>query len=87
MPSLRLLGALLILVLVMAPPAFAQGLVDAFSVRGVEVDVTAANVQAAKDQAIADGQRQAFRQLLERLTQPADHARLPKADGVEYVRD
>jgi hypothetical protein len=81
------LCAFLLALLAFAPPTAAQALVDAFSVRGVEVDVTAANIQAAKDQAIADGQRQAFRILLERLTQPADHSRLPKADGVEYVRD
>lgn len=87
MTRFRFLAVLLLAVAALAPPAAAQALVDAFSVRGVEVDVTAANIQAAKDQAIADGQRQAFRTLLERLTQPADHARLPKADGVEYVRD
>lgn len=68
-------------------PAGAALAQDAFTVSGVEVDVTAANPQAAKDQALAEGQRQAFRLLLERLTQPADHARLPKADGTQYIRD
>lgn len=68
-------------------PAAAQAVGDAFTVRGIDVDVTAANTQTAKDQAIADGQNRAFRLLLERLTQPADHAHLPKADGTQYVRD
>lgn len=86
MPSLRLL-CVLGLLLSLAGQALAQGAADAFTVRGVEVDVSAASVQAAKDQAVAEGQRQAFRQLLERLTQPADHGRLPKADAQEYVRD
>ncbi len=91
MPSLRFVRAapLLVLwmVLVCSFPAHAQGVADAFTVRGVDVDVTAANPQAAKDQAISQGQREAFRVLLERLTAPADHARLPKVDGTQYVRD
>lgn len=92
MPSLRLPRSLVLLALfwlcIPLGAALAQGASgDAFTVRNVETDVTAATPQAAKDQAIADGQRQAFRQLLERLTQPADHARLPKVDGTQYVRD
>lgn len=91
MPSLRFFRAWLLSVLVLAvalvPQARAQAVGDAFTVRGIDVDVTAANPQAAKDQAIAEGQNRAFRLLLERLTQPADHARLPKADGTQYVRD
>lgn len=90
MPSLRFLPAvamLLALWAAYAPPAAAQNVGDAFTVRGVDVDVTAANPQAAKDQALAEGQNRAFRLLLERLTQPADHNRLPKADGTQYVRD
>lgn len=66
--------------------ARAQGALDVFTIRGVAVDVTAANGNAAKEQALADGQRQAFQQLLERLTAPADRAKLPKADGPDYVR-
>lgn len=99
MPSLRFLrprswwalraGLLLVLwmLLPVVAPANAQSVADAFTVRGVDVDVTAANPQTAKDQAIAEGQRQAFSLLLERLTAPADHARLPKVDGTQYVRD
>ncbi|MDA8231513.1 MAG: DUF2066 domain-containing protein [Magnetospirillum sp.] len=89
MPSRRLFAALLSLLLATAfgQAAAAQGVPDAFTVRGVEVDVTATSANDAKDQALADGQRQAFRQLLERLTDPADHARLPNADAENYVRD
>ncbi|HTH16354.1 MAG TPA: DUF2066 domain-containing protein [Magnetospirillum sp.] len=90
MPSLRFLPALAALLVLWAAsplPAAAQSAGDAFTVRGVDVDVTAGNPQAAKDQAIAEGQNRAFRLLLERLTQPADHNRLPKADGTQYVRD
>ena len=91
MPSLRFFRAWLLSVLALAvlaaQPAAAQGVGDAFTVRGIEVDVTAANPQAAKDQALAEGQNRGFRLLLERLTQPADLARLPKADGTQYVRD
>jgi hypothetical protein len=91
MPSLRFFRAVWLFsalaLAFAAQPAAAQGVGDAFTVRGIDVDVTAANPQAAKDQAIAEGQNRAFRMLLERLTQPGDHARLPKADGTQYVRD
>jgi len=75
------------MVLATLAPAHAQGVADAFTVRGIDVDVTAGNPQAAKDQAIAQAQRDGLRLLLERLTAPADHARLPKVDGTQYVRD
>ncbi|MGE5547061.1 MAG: DUF2066 domain-containing protein [Solirubrobacterales bacterium] len=92
MPGHYLLRRALVLVgmvtaILAAAPAWALGAADAFTVRGIEVDVTAGTAQAAKDQAILEGQRDAFRILLERLTAPADHARLPKADGAQYVRD
>ena len=91
MPSLRFLRAWLLSALALAvvavQPAAAQAVGDAFTVRGVDVDVSAANPQAAKDQALAEGQNRAFHQLLDRLIQPADQSRLPKADGTQYVRD
>lgn len=49
----------------------------AFAVSGVAVDVTAENAEAARTQALAEGQRRAFRRLLMRLTLAADHGRLP----------
>ena len=92
MPSLRLVHALALVVAVLtltrwAESSRAQVIFDPFTIEGVEVDVTAANAQLAKDQAITTAQRQAFASLLDRLTGPEDRARLPKADGVDYVRD
>ena len=81
-----LLVVLALLVGAGGPPAWAQSALDVFTIHGVAVDVTADNGNAAKEQALADGQRQAFQQLLERLTAPADRAKLPKADGPDYVR-
>ncbi|MBI3446926.1 MAG: DUF2066 domain-containing protein [Magnetospirillum sp.] len=60
---------------------------DAFAVHGIEVDVTAPSVASAKEQALAEAGRTGFRRLLERLTMPADHSRLPNADATQYVRD
>ena len=77
----------LLLVVAGLSPAAAQAPADAFTVQGVDVDVTAANPAAAKDEAIVTGQRQAFQQLLERLTAPADHGRLPNVDALGFVRD
>lgn len=76
----------LVLVLFLALPGAALA-ADAFAVRGIDVDVTAAGVAAAKDQALAEAERTGFRRLLERLTMPADHGRLPNADALQYVRD
>jgi hypothetical protein len=90
MPSLRLLRVALILVAILLPPAalpLAAAPLDAFAIRGVDVDVTANSVAAAKDQALLEAERVAFRRLLERLTVAADQARLPNADAVQYVRD
>ena len=86
MPS-RHLAAFLFVLLVAVAPAFGQGVSDSFTVHGIDVDVTAASVNAAKDEAIAEGQRKGFRELLERLTAPSDRDRLPKVDGLAYVRD
>jgi hypothetical protein len=51
---------------------------DLFTVSPVPVDATAANASAARDLAIAEGEQQAFRMLMDRLTQPNDRARVPK---------
>lgn len=60
-----------------APEALAV-LPDQFEVKGVTVDVTADSAQAARTQALAEGERKAFRKLLERLTLQAYHDRLPE---------
>lgn len=77
---------LVLLAVVLARPGAALA-ADAFAVRGIEVDVTAQAVAAAKEQAIAEAEKIGFRRLLERLTMPADHGRLPQADALQYVRD
>ncbi|MEJ0069951.1 MAG: DUF2066 domain-containing protein [Pseudomonadota bacterium] len=73
----------------MPPPSSprwrAAAAVDPFSVAGVAVDATAATAAAARDTALADGQRKAFRQLLERLASPADYGRLPRPSDAEIT--
>jgi hypothetical protein len=69
-------------------PASAQ-LQDVFTVSDVAVDVTAEAAAAAREAALAQGQRTAFRRLLDRLTLAEDHAFLPYLGDdeiVEYVR-
>lgn len=61
-----------------------------FTVPDVQVDATTETAAAARDTALAQGQSQALRRLLERLTLRTDHARLPgaKEAGIEdLVRD
>ncbi len=54
-----------------------------FAVKGVTVDVTAVSAEVARAQALAEGQRQAFRQLLERLTLQAYRNRLPRVSQAQ----
>ena len=64
--------------------------VDPYTVRNVHVDVSAENVSVARDRAFAEGQRQAYEALMERLTAPADWPRQPKlsdADLQDIVLD
>ena len=63
---------------------------DVFAVMGVDVDVTAETAAAAREEALVDGERRAFRRLLERLTLLADRDRLPEFSRDEitaYVKD
>jgi len=78
-------GLLLALGLPAAAPGGAWAAVDPFTVAGVAVDATAATAAQARDDALADGQRKAFRQLLERLAAPADYGRLPHPSDAEIV--
>lgn len=57
--------------------------VDPFTVEDVAVDITAASAAAARDQAIVEGEQQALRRLLERLTLANDRARLPKTGAAQ----
>ena len=69
--------AWLMALLLLALPASAQ---DVFTVGPVAVDATAQSAAAAREQARVEGQRRAFRQLLERLTPADQHRQLPRAD-------
>ena len=73
----RALVILTIAVLAWAPARAQQR--DVYTVASVPVDATAANANAARDEARRDGEHRAYRMLLERLTLDADHARLPAA--------
>ena len=69
---------------------FAQAATEAFTVRGVYLDVTAETAAAARDQALALGQDQAFQGLLARLLPRDELARVPPLEpgqAVEYVAD
>lgn len=56
---------------------------DRYQVEGVEVDVTAASAAAAREQAVREGERKAFRKLLDRLTRDADA--VPTLDDAELT--
>jgi hypothetical protein len=58
---------------------------DVFVVHSLKVDVTAASTAEARDKARIIGERQAFRQLLERLTMRRDHHRLPAFSSAEIA--
>ncbi|WP_245689219.1 DUF2066 domain-containing protein [Roseospirillum parvum] len=63
---------------------------ELFTVGGITVDVTADDVGEARQRAIAEGQAEAARVLMARLTRPADHERLPlpePGEVVDMVRD
>ena len=86
---LMLLGALLLAATGLAPPRPAAAAVDMFRVAGIPVDATAASAVAAREQAIASGEREGLRQLLRRLTLPEDAAHLPPVEGLrtdDYVQ-
>jgi hypothetical protein len=72
-------------------PALAQTRSSsAYTVSNVSVDATAQSAAQARDIARADGERRAFRTLLERLTSKQDWGRLPKvtdADLFGLVQD
>ncbi|MHC8509790.1 MAG: DUF2066 domain-containing protein [Rhodospirillales bacterium] len=85
-PAPRFAAALLAAVLALASPppggikgAAAQNIQTggAFTVAGVPVDVTAEAAAEAREQALGAGETRAFNLLLRRLTESADHYRLP----------
>jgi hypothetical protein len=74
--------ALLALGCLAAPAAAA----DLYRIQGVPVDAAAESGVAAREQAIAQGQREGLTRLMQRLTSPADHTRLPDVAGVPIER-
>jgi len=74
--------ALLTVVVVASGDALAQS-TAVYTVRDVPVDATAENAARAREAAIAQGQQQALRQLLERLTPPEPHGQLPSPSASE----
>lgn len=76
--------AVLVLCAVVSNPAKAVQ-PGQFEVRGVTVDVTADSAQAARVQALAEGEKKAFRQLMERLTLQAYYDRLPDLSPAEIT--
>jgi hypothetical protein len=74
----------LVLGMAESSPARAQT-PQVFTVRNVAVDQTAATAAEAREAALAEGQRNGFRHLLERLTPRAQHARLPRATAAQIA--
>lgn len=60
---------------------------DAFTVAGVKVDVRAASAAQAREQALRQGQVEAYQRMIATITTDADRARLgePSADVVESM--
>ncbi|HAQ32987.1 MAG TPA: hypothetical protein DCP05_02670 [Rhodospirillaceae bacterium] len=73
-----ILTVLLFPVALVVPAHMGEALAtDVFSARDVAVDVTAGSATNARKAALANGQRKAFRALLERLTLRTNHGDLP----------
>jgi hypothetical protein len=81
----RALLALAVLACVVGGPARADERDEVFSVKDVMVDATSTTAAQAREQALAAGQREAFRRLLARLTLKRDQAKLPKPDATALV--
>lgn len=86
----RLVAALLCVLATLPWAAATARAASVFDVANVAVDVTAETAAAARDRALADGERTAFRRLLERLTLRSDHSRLPdfpRNEIANYLQD
>ena len=85
-PLARLFGlAVGIVLLAVSAPLKAQESGDIYTVRDVEVDVTADNSAAARDRAITEAQRKAFDTLYGRLS-PEPGAKAPALSDIEVAR-
>lgn len=81
---LRVLAVAGFALLAAVPAASADS--DLFTVRGVPVDATAQTAPAARDRAIAEGRRLAFRRLVERLVPAAQSREVPAPTDSELQR-
>ena len=85
-PLARLFGlAVGIVLLAVSAPLKAQESGDIYTVRDVEVDVTADSSAAARDRAITEAQRKAFNTLYGRLS-PDAGAKAPPLSDIEVAR-
>jgi hypothetical protein len=69
---------------------------NAFTITGVDVDVTGADAVKARDQAVREAKRRAVALLVERMVAPEDRGKVPPVDdarlegmvrGVEFARE
>ena len=76
--------------------ARAQGGSNAYTVTGVDVDVSAADAMQAREQGLREARRKAAKMLIERMVAPEDRARVAVPDdarlegmvrGIEFVRE
>ena len=78
-PSSFALALFIAALAVMSAPSAAQS-VDPFTVEEVAIDASAGDTEKARRRALAMGRAEAFRLLLRRLANTADHGKLPKVD-------
>lgn len=76
-PALRKSLSVALMTLGLALPAAGQGADDLFTVRGIDVDVSAGSPSAARDQGVREAQRKAFDQLFDRLTVDGARTAMP----------
>ncbi len=79
----RALSWVLLALISLALPGAALAAGNVFTVSNVAVDATSNGAAQARDIAIAQGQRIAYQELLQRLTRHDDWGRLPSADAVQ----
>jgi hypothetical protein len=69
---------------------------NAFTIGGIDVDVSGADALKARDQAVRDAKRRAIGLLIERMVSPEDRSKVPPVDdarlegmirGVEFVKE
>jgi len=84
----RLLLAVLMVTVLGVVPGRAQtsGEDGAYTARDVPIEATADNAAQARDKAVASGQVSAFQEMLRRITDPADHGRLPSPSAGDVQR-